>query len=518
MRDEQRQLFIDSRPLSHGPTMKLQYTPLPVILILTGLVLLVGPVIEFLPSVTWREGPVANAMVWHDRQRIEQIVCLILFAIVAASSLRRRLNESLESLPAAARIFLLLGFSMGALSAGFSDYIRYAWLEWSIFLLLLGLALLLAWEARCTQTRFDLWAVRLLILVMVVVALRVLMGYLAAMLEGMRVDSVKLFTSVFSNRRVFGQVASMAIPLLAYPILLTCGCKPWQRAMLMGLLAVWWMLAIASGTRGTWMAIAVASVVVLVAARRHAWPWARVQLVALVLGLLFYSLLFVWLPDWFYPDALVENRLGGLTDLTGREAIWSMTLMQIQAYPWLGIGPMHLAAVLGYAASHPHNILLQLCAEWGIPAAVAFLVPVLWGLARLLARIRSTPDPLLLSVTVALLAAGTQAMVDGVFVMPYTQMWLVLVVGWALGVYLRNIEALQRRFDTAMKFKLGLISVVILASLVLLLWGVFPEILHRVEHTKAYLDAGHDVIPPRFWLVGPIPDLGVPGPNDVLAK
>jgi O-antigen ligase len=470
-----------------------------------GLAVLLGPTLQFVPSVTWQDGPVANAMVWHDRQRIEQVFLLALVAIGAASVWRDRLIQILSLLPQKILSILVLGFSLGALSAGMSDYVRYAWLEWTTFLLLLSLAWLLAGEARYAQARFDLWAVRLVILVMTVVAIRILMGYLAAMLEGMRVDSVKLFTSVVSNRRVFGQVASMAIPLLAYPLLSNADWKPWQRVMLLGLLSVWWMLAIASGTRGTWMAIGVASVVLLMVAWRHAWPWVRIQLVALMFGLILYGLLFVLLPDRFYPDALVENRLGNLTDLAGRGAIWSMSLMQIQTHPWLGIGPMHMAAVLGHVASHPHNLLLQLCAEWGIPAALALLIPMLWGVARLLLWLRRGSDPLLVSVTAALLAAGAQAMVDGVFVMPYTQLWLILVAGWAIGIHMRKVDALRGRPVMAMTIKPWLISLVMVASLALMLWGVFPEILHRVEYTKAYLDAGHDAIPPRFWMVGPIP-------------
>ena len=496
---------MDSDPeYEDGQLMKHIYK-LPPLLGWMGVMLILGPVLQFVPSISWQDGPVANAMAWHDRQRIEQVVLLMVGAVSLASIWRMRQMEILNRLPRTSLLLLILGFSLGALSAGFSDFIRYAWLEWSTSLLLVSLSLLLAWEAHADQIGFDRWAVRLLILVMAVISIRVLMGYMAAMLEGLRVDSVKLFTGVFSNRRVFGQVASMAIPLLAYPLLSNADWKPWQRVMLLGLLSVWWMLAIASGTRGTWMAIGVASVVLLMVAWRHAWPWVRIQLVALMFGLVLYGLLFVLLPDRFYPDALVENRLGNLTDLAGRGAIWSMSLMQIQTHPWLGIGPMHMAAVLGHVASHPHNLLLQLCAEWGIPAALALLIPMLWGVARLLLWLRRGSDPLLVSVTAALLAAGAQAMVDGVFVMPYTQLWLILVAGWAIGIHMRKVDALRGRPVMAMTIKPWLISLVMVASLALMLWGVFPEILHRVEYTKAYLDAGHDAIPPCFWMVGPIP-------------
>lgn len=483
----------------------MRVTPSPAYgLLLLAVMLFAGPVVEFVPSLTWDQGPVANAMAWHDRQRIEQIALLMLMAVGAASIWRIYLLESLSRLPRVSRGLLLTGFSLGALSAAMSMYGRFAWLEWSTFLLLLTLTFLLAHEADRARAQFDVWAVRLLLLLAAVIALRVLMGYLAATLEGARVDSIKLFTSVVSNRRVFGQVATLLIPLLAYP-LLRPGWTLRARAGLMFLLAVWWMLAIASGTRGTWMALGVAALLLAVVAWRQAWPWLRIQLVALSLGLLLYGLLFVWMPGLFFTDALVENRLGGLTDLTGREAIWLASVAQIQAYPWLGIGPMHLAAILGHHASHPHNAVLQLAAEWGLPAALALLSSVAWGLIALLRRIRLNADPLLLSLTAALLGASAQAMVDGVIVMPYTQLCLVLVMGWALGVYFRDAPLLAAGHRVSARFSQILVAAVMLLAMGLLLRGVFPEILHRVEFTKAYLDAGHGAIPPRYWMVGPIP-------------
>lgn len=473
-------------------------------LLLVGLALFLGVTLEFVPSMNWQGGPVANAMVWHDRQRIEQIILLAVTSAGALVLWRVKLLQSLNQLPRASLVLLLAGFSLGACSAGMSMYSRLAWLEWSTLLLLLTLAFLLAHEAVRAQSRFDVWAVRLLVLLATVIALRVLMGYLAAMLEGIRLDSVKLFTSVVSNRRVFGQVATMLIPLLAYPILRPDWTKG-ERAGLMALLAVWWMLAIASGTRGTWMALGLSSVLLATVAWRQAWPWLRIQLIALSLGLLLYGLMFVWFPAMFYPGAMVENRLGNLVGLSGREAIWLASLVQIQAHPWLGIGPMHLAAILGHNASHPHNVVLQLAAEWGVPAALALLIAMVWGLIALLRRIRLNASPLLLSLTAALLGASAQAMVDGVLVMPYTQIWLVFVMGWAMGVYFRDASVKDAGRWMLGRISMILVSVMMALALSLLMYGVFPEILHRAEYTKAYLDAGHNAIPPRYWMVGPIP-------------
>ena len=475
------------------------------LLLLTGLALFAGPVFEFLPDVNWHGGPVANAMVWHDRQRIEQAVLLAVVAVGGATAWREALFDILVNIPRPVRWALGLGFALGGMSAGLAEFPRFAGLEWATFLLLLGLAFVLAGEARLAGARFDVWAMRLVVAVSGVIALRIMMGYLAAMQGGMRLDSIALFTSVFSNRRVFGQVASMAIPLLAYPLLKREMPRA-QRWGLLALLTVWWMLAIASGTRGTWTALAVAAVVLAAFSWRACVGWIRIQAIALGAGAVLFAILFVWLPNWLARDATVENRWANIDSLSGRGELWAMAWSQVQAHPWLGIGPMQLAAIPMKFGAHPHNAVLQLAAEWGVPAALALLLPAVFGMLRLLARLRQqpAPDPLRVCLAASLLGAGAQSMVDGVIVMPYTQVWLALVVGWALGVYLRDAAVLSPGAPGPRGMRLGM-PIASLFALALLLHGVFPEALHRVEATRDFLEAGHDSVPPRYWLVGRIP-------------
>lgn len=502
-------MHADTRALiPHSTFMKLSVVAFPVLLLLTGLALLVGPVLQFLPSLTWNEGPVANAMVWHDRQRIGQILLLLAVGAGAATLWRGRILEILNTWPRLMVALLILAFVLGGVSAGVSDYARFAWLEWSTFLLLLGLVLLLADEARRNAVGFDNWASAVVLLVAAAIALRIMMGYAAAILGGAPLDSVKLFTAVVSNRRVFGQVASMVIPLLAFPLLVSPTFRVPRKALYL-LLAVWWMLAIASGTRGTWLALALSTFILAVFAWRNVVPWLRVQARGLLVGLVLYGLLFVWLPAWMLPDALVENRLAGLTDLTGRAELWAVAMSRIIEHPWLGVGPMHLAAIPGLFGAHPHNVVLQLAAEWGIPAALALLLAAGYAMVRLLMTLRGLADtPLLACLAAGLLAAGAQAMVDGVVVMPYTQLWLALVAGWAMGVCLRGRTMRSPRAEFThenLRMSRVLVSLAMLFALALLIRGVFPEMLYRVEATKAYLDAGHNGIPPRYWQVGPIP-------------
>ncbi len=469
---------------------------------LVGLALFAGPLFNFVPDLIRHDRLVPDLM-WHDRQRIGQIVLLVMVALAAATIWRKALLVTLAYLPKSGRWALGLGFALGGLSVALSVFPRFAGLEWATFVLLLGLVFLLAGQARLGGTHYDAWAMRLVVALAVVMMFRIMVWYLATMVEGVPLDTITLFESSFSNRRVFGQVASMVIPLLAYPLLK--GEMPrLQRWGVFSLLAVWWMLAIVSGTRGTWLALAVAAAVLLVFAWRMCAGWLRIQVMALGVGALLFGVFFVWLPAWLGQNATLENRFSNITSLSGRGELWAMAWTQIQAHPWLGIGPMHLAAIPSKIGAHPHNAILQLVAEWGAPAALAFLSTAVLGGLHLLARLRAhaTPNLLLVCLTASLLAAGAQSMVDGVIVIPYTQIWLALVAGWALGVYARDL--LTPVVSDSRIMRLG-IPVLSLFALAVLLNGVFPEVMYRVDMTWASIDSGNRYFTPRYWLVGGIP-------------
>ena len=453
----------------------------------------VGVAIDFVPE-----------LIWHDQQRMEQIVLLLIAALALATAWRKNLLVALAKLPTPSRLALALGFTLGCTSAFLAAYPRFAVLEWVTLLLLLGVVFVLAEQTRLGGVGFDTWAIRLVVALATVIALKIMTGYVATMVEGARLNTLLLFEGTFSNRRVFGQVASMAIPLLAWPLLSTEMPRV-RRWSLFALLAVWWMLVIVSGTRGTWMALAVAAVVLAAVAWRAASGWLRIQAWAFGAGALLFAVLFVGLPAWLGLDASLENRLAGISNMNGRAELWALAWEQIRTHPLLGIGPMHLAAIRNDFGAHPHNAVLQLVAEWGVPAALALILPAVAGLFYLLARLRlqeTSTNVLLVCLTASLLAASAQSMVDGVIVIPYTQTWLVLIAGWVLGVYLRDGARAPVIPDSRM-MRLG-IPVVSLFAFAALLNGVLPEILNRAEATQAYADAGQ-LLPPRYWGVGWIP-------------
>ena len=459
-------------------------------LLLTGLALFAGPV-----------AVLSDNLGWHDQQRIVQIVLLAVAGLGALTLWRHDVSACAARVPRWVRRSLAGAFGLGLVSAFTAAYPRFAALEWATFWLLASLAMLLAMHASKAKTLFDVWAYRVVAAVAAMIALKVMVAYVVAMFVVRPLDTTRLFDGVFANRRFFGQVASMVVPLLAFP-LLRGGLSKAAHVALFGLLTVWWMLVIASGTRGTWVALVLASGVLAVFAWRASRGWIRLQLMALAGGASLFAIFFIWLPGQLALHASIENRLANISTLSARDELWAVAWTQVQAHPWLGVGPMHLAAIPMTHGAHPHNSVLQLAAEWGVPAAIALLVPALIGVLRLLRKLReeASPDILLVCLAASLLAAAAQSMVDGVIVIPYTQTWLALVAGWALGVYFRNVGQTVVANDS--HTGISLLSIFALAAL---LNGIFPDVFHRDEATRAFLKEGHPMVTPRYWFVGRIP-------------
>lgn len=442
-------------------------------------------------AINWSDG-----LVLLDQQRISQVALAAMAGTVSLARISIG-ARSLKAMPQTVRVGLASFFGFGLVSALYVPSLDWALLEWATLLLLVILSLTLATVRICGGPTTDYWLSVLIASVAAVVVLKVMVGYLAALFEGVRLDTPLLFEGTFSNRRFFGQLATLLIPLLAWLAVGASRLKP----LWLLLLCIWWMLVFVSGTRGSWLALVLAYGVVWVVLGKRAWPYMRIQGLALLTGLLAYGLLFYAVPALIGMETAVENRVGqDFSSLSQREVIWGLALKYAWENPWLGIGPMQFAAYPNPVAAHPHNALLQLAAEWGIPAmliAAGLVANGLVAFAKPLWR-GSKPDMLRVALLISLLGAAVHSMVDGVIVIPYTQTWLAIVAGWALGVHFQGVPVSETPISPITAWGL---RAVVLFALAGLLWGVWPEILNRPEATAAYLEH-HDGLAPRFWAQG----------------
>jgi hypothetical protein len=483
--------------------------------------------------VTWRAAPwimlavglylflapnvdLVRALQWHDGQRLGQLVLLaVALPLMLWPSHMRDLGDAWARLQPWTRWAWSGAFALGLCSSLLAALPRWALLEWALSCLLMMLVLAIAAQRlKCGD-----WLDRGLPLLFFATAAAYFVScatlYLTMLLAGPsygQAFSVLELYHGFSNVRFFGYLQTMLLPFLLLPAM-WWGTTPMRRILLWSVPIAWWMLAVGSGSRGTWVALLVGMVAVLLFTGRSGRQWVRWQLSALFGGGICYGLFILLVPQWLAQPAVYLHRTGEIMSLSLREVLWTEALQLSWHQPWFGIGPMHYAHVGARVAAHPHNAVLQWLAEWGMPAALLLTgLCTMAGLvfAGYVRRVVKADKGIQIPVQVALLAAlagaAAQSMVDGILVMPVSQTLLALLCGWAMGLYL---EERQRAAHGGL---LGCAALggVTLAAAILVAWGIALEIDRIPEREQAYLAAyppENPALPnlmPRFWAQGRI--------------
>ncbi|WP_256349515.1 O-antigen ligase family protein [Pseudomonas gingeri] len=309
--------------------------------------------------------------------------------------------------------------------------------------------------------------------------------------------------SGFSNKRFYGQFQTFTLPLLALPLLLPSIRRSSQTWIFL-LLSLWWLIAVSGGTRGTWLGMGVAAFVLCLCGQSGR-RWVTWQLFAAVTGVTLYWLLFSVLTGYLGIEVrnAASERL--TTTLSDRGPLWQQALDMIRERPWLGFGPMHFSDIHNPIAAHPHQAILQWASEWGIPSTLLVMGLVgrgLWATFRLVREHSTSDDPtdlLRLCLLASLIGALTQSMVDGVIVMPYSQVWLTLVVGWLMGIHVCKGKPASP--DTLLHWSWRGIST---AAMLLLVYVVIRDLPHLGERNKLYQQQYGGNYQPRFWTQGVI--------------
>lgn len=480
---------------------------------------------------------------WHDSQRVAQCLLLVMVSAlcVNAGSLRQRLCRQSKRFGSAVGALFAIFVACGVVSASTSGFVRFGMLEVSILssLALLSLSVMSArQELRTGGAPFDAAALAVLLLASAAVIAPFIAAYTAALSAANGFYPEFLYRAGFSNPRFLGQFQTLVLPLLG-ACTVWPGFPPRYRRLAFVVLVLTWLMVIVVAGRATWYATAIASVVLLAiapaASRRLLWPQAQALAVAFAGA----WILFEWLPDrlGLAGGAVIEGlagRLGNPLALSLRDQLWGRALELVALHPWLGIGPMGLALDVNPVAAHPHNAVLQIAAEWGVPAALALSAAGAIVMARMTMALRrcarpSRPDEGLLAagraasgngpgaevppdvllptaLLASLIAIGVQSMVDGVIVMPYTQVLSAVVLGWGASVLLEPAQpdpsTVAGGRSSRVHTLAGAIAAAALASA--LIWAAAPQ-LFTVENRAEWFRAsypGIDDDATRFWVQG----------------
>ena len=453
--------------------------------------------ISFLPSLHF----MPKEIIWfHDGQRLLEII--ILCIVLLYSTFNKNFGEPIILI----EYWLVYAFTalivLSILSSLLAISPRHAFIEATIFVGLSYLALIIATSYRMNSEVFIkrlvyiAWGSILLYMVSFYV------GYTTATIVKKPLVWPLPFTG-FSNIRSFNQYQLWAIGLLCLP-LLAFELKPKVRNWLYVALTFWWVLLFYSASRGVLIAWLLGITVTALIYKKLAWPFIRIQLINILSGLFTYFALFTVIP-----------KLNGSTLVTGtvlretandRIDLWHKALTLAIEYPWLGVGPMHYAWH-NTTSAHPHNSILQLAAEFGIPATLIILSIAGFGIYAWLIKFNSLQlvkenlvnknFSIILIFTIT--TNAIYSLVDGVIVMPISQVMMFATIGLMVGHYAYTNPSYTKKSHTLSHGKFNLLAFFALLTLVTLAWSTFPEIAQGLSGHEKGFSTGQSAIGPRLW-------------------
>lgn len=446
----------------------------------------------------------------HDDQRCIELAVLLLAAVAVA--LRGR-GAALAATGTKVQLPLLGFFSLGLASALSAWSLRHALYEWSSMLLLAVLAFAVATEIVRSGAEGLQRILQCAGAACLLYSLRVLLTYAPAVAGGYQLDMHELAVG-FSNARFLNHTQTALLPLI---VLLCLRERPGTalRRTWFVLASFWWALLYLSEARATWLALAAGCTVAFLARRRHAHGFLKTMGLTALGGCLVYGLLFMLLPmlgglHAFGSMANVVARTAS-DPASGRMLLWHRALDLIAQHPWLGTGPQHFShygADLQVGA-HPHDWILQVTSEWGVPALLCVLCVAGLGMRALLksgARIAPADgrnQQLLVTFTVAVTAILVDGLFSGVFVMPQSRLAIALVVGCAIG-WVRSLEGQAPAQAAPAMVRRG-VALAAVAGACMLAWAVAPTLAAHAAHaplSRAEQAANPGVRWPRIWEAG----------------
>lgn len=449
--------------------------------------------------------PLVNGAGFHDNQRLVEVSCVLLaLAVISCQLMDGSSLPLLFSRPIA--ILLALFFLLGLVSSSTAYSPRHAFFEWANLLLLLGIAWLIA---SVINAKGDMLLDQLLMMGGLACAAYLLLEiaiYISLLKAGVQPSPSQLIVG-FGNYRFFNHVQTTSLPLLG--LLAARMRDPNRKVFWWVITALWWMLLFVGLGRGTLMGLVAGVAMTWLLMRGAAAPWCRAMLLAGLVGLVAYVFFYAAIPlamgmepfGLFFSS--VERSVENPT--SGRLQLWVRALEMVQANPWLGAGPVHFAHYgrdIPSGNAHPHNWMLQIGSEWGIPALLLLVGAVALAMHRLW-QLRTVIAPEEQDTLTAWLVAGWAILVDGLvsglIVMPTSQLWIALYIGCAWGWAASRSPSFKT--TTLWPPVAGRIAIALVAPLLVyaLLHGVWPELQ---EKGRKPLDSKEAVYRPRIWLDG----------------
>lgn len=451
----------------------------------------------------------------YDKKRFIQllVISLCCLIIILSRSLRHTIHDLINSTPFIARISLLVIIALGLFSSFFSPKPEYAFLELTldsgVILFSITIAALTIHDAKLFTNAF-LYA---LICYAVIYEVSFFSSYVAALVIDGNINT-NIIHSGFENIRFFNQYQIWSLSILCLPLFLQPRLSKKIRTLIFIIAALWVTLLFSTNSRGAVLSYLLGLLITAIIFRSRAMPLIKINAQYLIAGLGIYILLFIIPPLLIHSEVAISRQIFSTASSSARLHLWALALTYIQESPWLGIGPMHYAYYPNTIAAHPHNSIIQLAAEFGLPATLLIASLAAWFL---ILWVRNTPNEMTQTKTTAyfetpiiwialfcaLISGLIYSLVSGVIVTPMGQSMLALLLGIMIGLLFLKIKRAYTTFEVEKRIFL---SVTFIASLILiaLTYLVTPQLTTRILTPFWGQYVPYHTVGPRFWRAGGI--------------
>jgi O-antigen ligase len=444
----------------------------------------------------------------HDEQRIHEIAFLLATGLVLVLT-RSAALIAFFSASWGGRA-LALFFACGAVATTMAYAPGYARVEVALFLLLLATTLAIADQVQRGGIPLMRMALQVLGCAAALHAVRIVVNYCASFVLGTQLEPLD-FAPGFSNHRFFNHTQTVLLPLLVLLCCLTPRASRLRYLWLM-LVSLWWLSIFATTGRGSVVGLAAGVISAVVVLRRFAAAYLKTFASTVAGGIVMYVVFLIIIPvlagkgSFGAIDFALERSKSDPSSM--RFFIWDNALGLIRQHPWFGVGPMHFAhdAARFRWAAHPHDWVLQIAAEWGLPALLLLGFALFQGM-RALVRSRTAMASIESGNVVlpALLVSGVAVLVDGLvsglIVMPQSQLAIALYLGFAIAWVRMSapVEPLPRTAGGAIRLANVIILLVALASLA---EGTYADIVDVMHDGTPNAAANRGLRWPRLWELG----------------
>lgn len=430
---------------------------------------------------------------WHDSQRIGQIL-LISYAVIFGVFFRFFEIKN--------KIFFitLIFVSLGILSSSLSSHIMWSLTEMSIFLGIYALGIFVYRIFCIDYKKLEIYSFFALFLTAASLFIYFFVAYVSSLFIDEEFD-VWQFINGFSNPRFFGQFLTLLLPVLLAPVLRK---SQWSKAFFVLSCAVCFML-IASGTRGALLGLG-SVMIVYVWLSNLSRRWVLLMLKIACAAFLMHYFFIEILPGFLQINVQNSSLDRKLLGLSARELLWGKSISMVIERPFFGFGPMHFANMPNVIANHPHQLLLQILAEWGVLFFLVFfyfslkLIFLIFKELIFSEKIKDENSKIIyVCLSASIFSSLMQSMVDGVFVMPYTEIVFVFIAAWLAAVFYKENKCSPIRSLSAQGWTLNFLFFL---SACILLYSFYENSPTYIGKSQENYYKNDGFLKPRFWING----------------